>query len=355
MPFLLFRIKWQIAVAALAIAAGGIYGGVRSAAAVALLAVFETSLSFDNAIVNAQVMRGLGPFWKRMFLLAGVPIAAFGMRFFFPIGIVAITSNLSLASVVSMAFNAPGQYQQHLNDASIAINTLGGTFLTLVFLEFFFQPSDGQLPWLRPVERALSKVTRVEATAIATVLLVVLLDSRMVPATHRAEMLVSAAVAIVIHVLSSGTETLLARFSRAAKHAGLATFIYLEILDASFSFDGVIGAFAVSNEVVVICLGLSVGALFVRTLTLYFDRAGTLVTYVYLGNGAHWAVGILAAILFARNTLDVPEPFTAIVGVAVIAAAFVSSVRHHRENDTTISLTPDMPAAEVLDFAATDK
>jgi hypothetical protein len=335
---LLNRLKWQLLIALAAIVAGGIYGGIKSAAAVALLAVFETSLSFDNAIVNAQVMRGLGDFWKRMFLVAGVPIAAFGMRFFFPIAIVAITSNLSLGNVVSMAFNAPQKYQQHLNDASIAINTLGGTFLALVFLEFFFEPADGQLPWLKSVERALGKVTRAEATAISIVLLVVLLDSRMVPAAHRTEMFVSAAVAIIIHVLSSGTETLLSRFSRAAKHAGLATFIYLEILDASFSFDGVIGAFAVSNEVIVICLGLSVGALFVRTMTLYFDRAGTLITYVYLGNGAHWAVGTLAAILFARNTLDVPEPFTAIVGVVIIASAFVSSLRHHRENDTTISL-----------------
>jgi uncharacterized protein len=335
---LLYRIKWQVAVAVAAVFAGALYGGAQAAAAVALLAVFETSLSFDNAVVNAQVMRGMDPFWKRMFLVVGVPVAAFGMRFFFPIAIVALTSGLSLGSVLGMAFNAPGEYQRHLEDASIAINTLGGTFLALVFLEYFFQPGDGQLPWLAPVERALGKVTRAEATAIAIVLVVVLLDSLLVPASQRAEMFACAAIAIVVHFLASGTETLLAGFSRTAKHAGLAAFVYLEILDASFSLDGVIGAFAISNAVVVICLGLTVGALFVRTLTLYFDRAGTLITYAYLGNGAHWAVGTLAAILFARNTLDVPEPFTAIVGVVIIAAALASSLRHQRENGSAVSL-----------------
>lgn len=335
---LLYRIKWQIAIALLAVLAGGLYGGAQAAAAVALLAVFETSLSFDNAVVNAQVMRGMDPFWKRMFLIVGVPIAAFGMRFFFPIAIVALTSGVSLGSVTSMAFHAPADYQRHLEDASIAINTLGGTFLALVFLEYFFQPGDGQLPWLVPIERALRKVTRAEATAIAIVLVVVLLDSLMVPSAQRAEMLACAAIAIVAHALSSGSETLLAGFSRTAKRAGLATFIYLEILDASFSLDGVIGAFAISNEVVVICLGLTVGALFVRTLTLYFDRSGTLITYAYLGNGAHWAVGTLAAILFARNTLDVPEPFTAIVGVVIIASAVISSLRYQRGNGGRVSV-----------------
>jgi hypothetical protein len=335
---LLYRIKWQVGVAVLAVLAGGLYGGAQAAAAVALLAVFETSLSFDNAIVNAQVMRGMDPFWKRMFLVVGVPVAAFGMRFFFPIAIVALTSGLSLGSVLGMAFNAPSEYQHHLEDASIAINTLGGTFLALVFLEYFFQPGDGQLPWLAPIERALGKVTRTEATAIAIVFVVVLLDSLLVSAGQRAEMFACAAIAIVVYFLASGTETLLAGFSRTAKHAGLAAFVYLEILDASFSLDGVIGAFAISNAIVVICLGLTVGALFVRTLTLYFDHAGTLITYAYLGNGAHWAVGTLAAILFARNTLDVPEPFTAIVGVVIIAAAVASSLRYQRENSSAVSL-----------------
>ena len=333
-------VRWQLAIAVVAVVAGYVYAGARGAAAVALLSLFETSLSFDNAIVNAQVMATMSAFWKRVFLVVGVPVAAIGMRFLFPIMIVALTGHLGFVRVVQLALRDPTAYQRHLHEASVAINTLGGTFLLLVFLEFFLRPLQDRRPWLGPVERTLARFGRIEAIAVAIALVVVYADSRLASAQHREVMLVSGSIAIVVHILANGTATALSSLGTAVRHAGLATFIYLEILDASFSFDGVIGAFAISDQVVVICLGLGVGALFVRTLTCWFDRTGTLVRYVYLGNGAHWAVGTLAVILFARNNLDVPEPFTASIGLVIIAAALYSSVRA-REHD----VAPALPAA----------
>jgi hypothetical protein len=69
------------------------------------------------------------------------------------------------------------------------------------------------------------------------------------------------------------------RLAGAAVRSGLGGFLYLNVLDASFSFDGVIGAFALSNNMIVIALGLSIGAIFVRSMTIHLVRAGTLAQY----------------------------------------------------------------------------
>ncbi|CAM5505348.1 hypothetical protein SALBM135S_04575 [Streptomyces alboniger] len=87
-----------------------------------------------------------------------------------------------------------------------------------------------------------------------------------------------------------------------AGKAAFFMFLYLEVLDASFSFDGVIGAFAVTNDIVLMALGLGIGAMYVRSLTVYLVRQGTLDDYVYLEHGAHYAIGALAVILLV--TID---------------------------------------------------
>jgi hypothetical protein len=115
------------------------------------------------------------------------------------------------------------------------------------------------------------------------------------------------------------------------KRGGIGAFLYLEVLDASFSFDGVIGAFAITTDVVIIMLGLAIGAMFVRSLTVFLVKQGTLDEFVYLEHGAHYAIGILALIMLASMKYHIPEVFTGLVGVAFIAASLWSSVRHKKE------------------------
>ena len=86
-----------------------------------------------------------------------------------------------------------------------------------------------------------------------------------------------------------------------AGKAAFFMFLYLEVLDASFSFDGVIGAFAITNDIVLMALGLGIGAMYVRSLTVYLVRQGTLDDYVYLEHGAHYAIGALAVILLDHH------------------------------------------------------
>ena len=108
-------------------------------------------------------------------------------------------------------------------------------------------------------------------------------------------------------------------------------FLYLEVLDASFSFDGVIGAFAVSNNVVIIAAGLGIGALFIRSLTVYLVKKGTLAEYVYLEHGAHYAIGALAVMLLVSIGTEISDYVTGLTGVFFIAVAFLSSVLKNRK------------------------
>jgi len=122
------------------------------------------------------------------------------------------------------------------------------------------------------------------------------------------------------------------QLAKATGKAGFFLFLYLEVLDAAFSFDGVIGAFAITTDPILIALGLGfIGAMFVRSLTVFLVRKGTLADYVYLEHGAHWAIGALSVILLVGIGFHVDEIITGLIGVAFIGAAFLSSVMRNRK------------------------
>ena len=99
------------------------------------------------------------------------------------------------------------------------------------------------------------------------------------------------------------------------------------MLDASFSFDGVVGAFALSNSMVIIALGLSIGAMFVRSITLLLVKRGTLAQYRYLEHGAFWAIVVLGAIMLASARYAIPDTITGLIGALLIALSIWAS-RH---------------------------
>ena len=115
------------------------------------------------------------------------------------------------------------------------------------------------------------------------------------------------------------------------KKAGLALFIYLNVLDSAFSLDGVVGAFAITTNLLIIIAGLGVGALFVRAATVYLVRSRTLEALPYLEHGAHWAILGLAGVMFASLFVHVPEPITGLIGLGFILASYVSSRRFMRK------------------------
>lgn len=298
------------------------------AAIVAILAVLEVSLSFDNAVVNAKILGRMNAYWQKIFLTVGVAIAVFGMRLVFPVAVVAIAAHLGPGTVIDLALHHASQYAAHLRAAHGVIAAFGGMFLLMIFLDFLFE--EREVKWL-PFERwATNKTIMGEwegwlrpSMLIATVVLVTF--GQIFPAAVAYSGLAGTVTYLVVGWLSERFEN-----AEGIARAGIFTFLYLEVLDASFSFDGVTGAFAVSDQVLVIAVGLGLGALFVRSLTVYLVRAGTLAEYRYLEHGAHYAIGALALLLFVSIKHTLPELVTGLVGVAFIGAAFTQSLIANR-------------------------
>ncbi|WP_379922740.1 DUF475 domain-containing protein [Erythrobacter sp. R86502] len=300
----------------------------------AVLAVLEVSLSFDNAAVNASVLKDMSPIWQQRFLTWGIAIAVFGMRIVFPLVIVMVAAQLGPVEAVNLALNSPAEYQRIVSDAHIGLMGFGGAFLGMVGLKYFFD-SEKEVDWIAAIERPLSKVAEIEAIAIGLVLAAIWGTSTMLADADAltfitaaiAGLLVYLAVEIVNHLLEPPTPT-----TGDVAKAGFGAFLYLEVLDASFSFDGVIGAFALTNNLIIIAIGLGIGAMFVRSMTIFLVRKGTMSEYRYLEHGAFYAIMALAIIMFINTFAHIPEVITGLIGAVLIGLAFWSSVRWNKSN-----------------------
>jgi len=311
------------------------WGGVGGLAVCALLSVMEITLSFDNAVVNATVLKDMSDKWQKRFLTWGILIAVFGVRFLFPIVIVAFATGLGIWDVGALAFEKPEEYSQHVLDAHVQIGAFGGMFLLMVFLKFILNEGK-ELHWLGIVEEKLAKLGKLESVEVILALSLLLIIQAVLDAEHAQHALVAGTVGVVLYVAVHSISGLLsepqlgASAEKAVAHAGLMGFIYLQFLDASFSLDGVIGAFAISKDVVIIMLGLGIGAMFVRSMTIHLVHKGTLAQYVYLEHGAHYGIGALAAIMLVSMVTPVPEIVTGLIGLSFILLALWSSVRYNR-------------------------
>ncbi|MBK1641524.1 hypothetical protein CKO12_06460 [Chromatium okenii] len=312
-------------------------GGLAAVFLVLILGVMEVSLSFDNAVVNASVLKEMDAKWQQIFLTVGILIAVFGMRLLFPIVIVAIASGQGMIEVTAMALQQPEQYAKYLTDSHVGISAFGGMFLLLVFL-YFMMNAEKELHWLGAIEERLSRLGKLDAIEVMIALVILFLLQAFLPLepAQQISLLVAGVGGVILYVAVSSLDSLFeneeegAAMVETAKRSGIAGFLYLEILDASFSFDGVIGAFAITRDVVIIMLGLAIGAMFVRSLTVYLVNKGTLDEYVFLEHGAHWAIGALAGIMLASIVMHIPEVITGLIGVAFIAFALVSSMRYKK-------------------------
>jgi hypothetical protein len=351
----------SLLVAVVGLALGLIYGGGTGLALAAILAILEVSLSFDNAVVNATVLVRMSPFWQKIFLTVGVAVAVFGMRLVFPLLIVGITAKLSPVEAIRLALEKgnpdhKGTYGYLLHQAHPAIAAFGGMFLLMLFLDFVFE--ERELTWLSWLERPLAKIGKLDQLSVVIALGVLAIsaytfgDSAETANHHRiSTVLISGVLGIATYLLVNGLGELFDQGANDEEELGeqleknkamhvvgkaaFFLFLYLEVLDASFSFDGVVGAFAITSDPIIIAIGLGIGAMFIRSLTVFLVKKGTLSEYVYLEHGALWAIGALAVILLVTIEYEVPEVVTGLIGVAFIGAAFLSSVvRNRRSHDS---------------------
>lgn len=325
-------------------------GGLVAITIAAMLAIMEVSLSFDNAVVNATVLRDMDEKWQQIFLTVGILIAVFGMRLVFPILVVAIATLdnatggffVHMIDVSVLAFEEPSEYARHLREAHAGIAAFGGMFLLMVFFSFLFD-NNRDAHWLGAGEAWIAALGRVRSLKAACAIAVLLIAQSLMPLSDETRLTVLTAGAsgialfVAIHALGNmfdDKETGDA-LTETAKRNGLMGFLYLEVLDASFSFDGVIGAFAITRDVVIIALGLAIGAMFVRSLTVFLLRNGALDEFVYLEHGAHYAIGALGAIMIVSINMHVPELVTGLVGVVLIGLSVMSSIRERKRQPAT--------------------
>lgn len=371
---------WSFVITALALVTALLYGGPEALFLCLILAVLEISLSFDNAVVNAKVLERMSEAWQKIFLTVGVLVAVFGMRLVFPLLVVSITAGLGPVEAVRLAMekgdvHEPGSYGYILAEAHPQIAAFGGMFLLMLFLDFVF--SERETTWLSWLERPLARAGRLANLSVVVAAVALVLASELL-AEDPHVVLLAGVLGMITYLAVNGLGSLFedspvlddgagepghdgraataggadgpdvstdrgapltsaARqtgptgLAKATGKAGFFLFLYLEVLDASFSFDGVIGAFAITADPIIIALGLGfIGAMFVRSITIFLVRKGTLAEYVYLEHGAHWAIGALATILLLSIRWHVDEVVTGLVGVVFIGAAFWSSLRHRR-------------------------
>ncbi|TKV57890.1 DUF475 domain-containing protein [Nakamurella flava] len=367
---------WSYIVTAISLVVAFFYGGWQALILCVILGILEVSLSFDNAVINATVLERMSDFWQKIFLTIGIVIAVFGMRLLLPLVIVWAAAGLPPVEAFRLAMNPPADgaayfpdgspsYETLLTDAHPIIAAFGGMFLLMLFLNWLFEEKEHT--WLSFLEKPLAKAGKLDSMAILVAAVILVLAAEFL-AEEPEVVLLSGLLGLIVYLAVNGLgklfenpetvgahqdadapqdttavadpsagQTEQAKASRnstlvrATGKAGFFLFLYLEVLDASFSFDGVIGAFAITSDPIIIALGLGlIGAMFVRSLTVFLVRKGTLAEYVYLEHGAHWAIGALAVILMVSIGFHVSEFITGLLGVFFIGAAFLTSVRRNK-------------------------
>ena len=302
-----------------------------------VLAALEIALSFDNAIVNANKLVEMTPIWRQRFLTWGILIAVFGMRIVFPVAIVATFAWINPFAAMHLALSDPDEYSHIIHQSHSSIAAFGGTFLIMVSLKFFIDEGKS-VDWIVGLERNLRKWGSIRGFEIALVLLIISFMSQVVHESQQASFLLSAISGLLIFTLVDGLGSFLDDYSNSTANmgarGGLGAFLYLEVLDASFSFDGVIGAFALTTNIILIAIGLGIGAMYVRAMTIMLVEKGTLQQFRYLEHGAFYSIFALSIIMFAQSIIEVPETITGAIGAVIIGLSLYSSVRYNKKEQT---------------------
>lgn len=341
---ILEHFRWAFIVTAIGLALSALLGwayshtlsGVMTVFFIcAVLSVLEISLSFDNAIVNANILKTMDPKWQRRFLTWGIVIAVFGMRIIFPLLVVMIAAKLGPIEAIILAATRPMTYSEIMREAHLSIAAFGGTFLLMVALCYFVD-QDKDVHWVGWIESRLSALGALRSVEVMLVIVVVLAFSQLLAEGNSQRFIISAIYGLVTFlfvdllgkVLDSGST-----IANEAAKGGLGAFLYLEVLDASFSFDGVVGAFALTQNLFIIAIGLGIGAMYVRSMTIMLVQRGTLAKFRFLEHGAFYAVLVLALLMFTQTLAHIPEAITGLCGALLIGLSLWSSMKWKRNTE----------------------
>lgn len=290
---------------------------------VAGLIVFEVISSIDNAIVNAHVLKTMSEKWRKIFLFWGIITAVFIVRGLLPVLIVWLSvPELHFSGVISSVFH-PVPEVAELIDARKGIILMGaGVFLLLVYLHWLFL--EDKDPYFVP-DKLIKPKHGVWFFAFCAIILVLLLYF----ARASSMLMLSAAIGNAVFFIMYGFREQAAKqeaiLESGESHLGdFSKLMYLEVLDTSFSFDGVVGAFAFTTSILLIFIGNGIGALVVRELTLKgIDQVSK---YKWLKNGAMTSMGFLGAFIILKSFgFHIPEYLPTFTTLGFVGLTFWKS------------------------------
>ena len=336
MKYFTGSLVFTVVALALSAVVGHFYGGgamiLSYFISATLLAVLEVAVSLDNAVVNAGVLKDMDEVWRKRFLTWGMAIAVFGMRLVFPIAIVSVAGGIGPIQAIDLGLFKPTEYQALLKSVNTEVMAFGGTFLMMVFASHFIN-HEKEVHWIPALGPLLSKIGKHSTAKVFIPLVVIAIFASFLHGAEQTKFIMSAVWGAVTYLMVDGLSDLFDVEDGAAAvgRTGLAGFMYLEVVDASFSFDGVIAAFAITDNFLIIMLGLSVGAMFVRSLTIMLVEKGTLSEFRYLEDGAFWGIGWLVFAMFAHVVhIELGEATVAGGAAVAIALSVWHSVRANK-------------------------
>ncbi|MEB3332355.1 MAG: DUF475 domain-containing protein [Synechococcaceae cyanobacterium] len=332
-----------IGLTAIVVSHGGLTPeGIKALWITLVLLALEISLSFDNAVVNARVLEQLTPGQQEFFLTWGLVIPVFGVRFLGPLVLVSLAGGIGIGEALNAALHHPEHYHALLEQAEPRILAFGGMFLLMVFLRYFFDEAK-TLHWVQALEKRLSQAGRAGSLEVALALVILMLVDVALPTNLRSDVIFAGLIGLVLQIVCTALAELFgadeASIGRVTAGSGIAGILYLELLDASFSLDGTIGAFAITSDLGLILTGLGLGALFIRSLTVMLTREKALEQLVFLEHGAHYAIGSLGFLMLLDLGFDpfkqnVPEWLSGVLGALLLVISMADSLRHRRRQDS---------------------
>ena len=275
----------------------------------------EIILSFDNAVLNTRILQKMSVFWRKAFLFIGIFISVFLVRLFLPIFLVSASGSLTILDSISLIVNNTNEFQSIINNNYYLMSSFGGSFLIIVSLNFIFT-----CMWPNFFQR-YCRVT-IFSFVIASFLSLVFIVFYCTVFSYKT---------YLVHSLFWGltSSTILSELNEKLERAsinvlGFTAFLYLELLDASFSIDGLLVSFAITQDVLVALVGISIGALYVRSLTIFMLEKDMTYRSSLIEKSVYLSVGFLGLSMWVKNFIDLPDFITMIPCLLPVISTLVS-------------------------------
>ncbi|MFA5840712.1 MAG: DUF475 domain-containing protein [Candidatus Paceibacterota bacterium] len=293
------------------------------------LSLFETISSVDNAIINAEVLSTMGEKARKWFLTWGILVAVFVVRGLLPFIIIwACNPTLSIFQILSAAWSSDPLVQESIHKSAPILLVAGGVFLLFLFLHWLFL-EDKKMGLPRAEKFFMAK--GVWFYAVVSVLLSVISWFALKENNLMAfGAVVGSSLFFITHGFKQNAEEEERRLLGSAR-SDLSKLFFLEIIDTTFSIDGVLGAFAFTLSVPLILIGNGLGALLVRQLTI--SNIERIKKYVYLKNGAMYSILVLGVIMILHSFgFKIPEYLSPLSTFIIIGFFFWKSKMHIKLN-----------------------